>query len=563
MNCELRIICRQNFSFKHRASSILSMLFFLISFFSFSQVTTEIDTAKIRIGEQISFKIKVNTDSTKLVIFPEGQTFLPLEVVEVLQIDTTKSISKFELLREYKLTQFDSGSYYIPRQKITIGDKLFYTDSLKVDVNTIEVDTTKQGLYDIKPIIKVEKSASNWWLYLLLVIVSLGAIAFLLYWFIWRKKPLTEEEEIALLPPYDRAKLAIAKLEEQNYLGQEDLKGFYSELTFIIRKFLDDKVYDRSLESTTDELIERLQLLKDGNQFALKKDTISNIETILKRADLVKFAKSKPDIALAELDKQTIDKEIDAVKETLPEPSEEEKLLDKQYKEAQIRKEKRKKIILTTAISAAIIVLTYVGFSTVYGFGYVKDKIIGNDNLELLEGDWVKSAYGFPPIYIETPKVLERQNIEVPEDVNEKITAFSYGKLSSDLYIRTTTTITEDRQEQDADKQKAINLGSIIEKNLKLWEDQGIRNIITQNEEFKTPNDAQGIKTFGSAEFPSQDGDDYLKGEYMLLSFTTESIIQQVVLVWNTEDDYSNAIINRIVASVELNPNVKREEETK
>lgn len=563
MNCELRIICRQNFSFKHRASSILSMLFFLISFFSFSQVTTEIDTAKIRIGEQISFKIKVNTDSTKLVIFPEGQTFLPLEVVEVLQIDTTKSISKFELLREYKLTQFDSGSYYIPRQKITIGDKLFYTDSLKVDVNTIEVDTTKQGLYDIKPIIKVEKSASNWWLYLLLVIVSLGAIAFLLYWFIWRKKPLTEEEEIALLPPYDRAKLAIAKLEEQNYLGQEDLKGFYSELTFIIRKFLDDKVYDRSLESTTDELIERLQLLKDGNQFALKKDTISNIETILKRADLVKFAKSKPDIALAELDKQTIDKEIDAVKETLPEPSEEEKLLDKQYKEAQIRKEKRKKIILTTAISAAIIVLTYVGFSAVYGFGYVKDKIIGNDNLELLEGDWVKSAYGFPPIYIETPKVLERQNIEVPEGVNEKITAFSYGELSSDLYIRTTTTITGDRQEQDADKQKAINLGSIIEKNLKLWEDQGIRNIITQNEEFKTPNDAQGIKTFGSAEFPSQDGDDYLKGEYMLLSFTTESIIQQVVLVWNTEDDYSNAIINRIVASVELNPNVKREEETK
>lgn len=563
MNCELRIICRQNFSFKHRASSILSMLFFLISFFSFSQVTTEIDTARIRIGEQISFKIKVNTDSTKLVIFPEGQTFLPLEVVEVLQIDTTKSISKFELLREYKLTQFDSGSYYIPRQKITIGDKLFYTDSLKVDVNTIEVDTTKQGLYDIKPIIKVEKSASNWWLYLLLVIVSLGAIAFLLYWFIWRKKPLTEEEEIALLPPYDRAKLAIAKLEEQNYLGQEDLKGFYSELTFIIRKFLDDKVYDRSLESTTDELIERLQLLKDGNQFALKKDTISNIETILKRADLVKFAKSKPDIALAELDKQTIDKEIDAVKETLPEPSEEEKLLDKQYKEAQIRKEKRKKIILTTAISAAIIVLTYVGFSAVYGFGYVKDKIIGNDNLELLEGDWVKSAYGFPPIYIETPKVLERQNIEVPEDVNEKITAFSYGELSSDLYIRTTTTITGDRQEQDADKQKAINLGSIIEKNLKLWEDQGIRNIITQNEEFKTPNDAQGIKTFGSAEFPSQDGDDYLKGEYMLLSFTTESIIQQVVLVWNTEDDYSNAIINRIVASVELNPNVKREEETK
>ena len=35
-----------------------------------------------------------------------------------------------------------------------------------------------------------------------------------MYWFIWRKKPLTEEEKVALLPPYDRAKLALQKLDE-------------------------------------------------------------------------------------------------------------------------------------------------------------------------------------------------------------------------------------------------------------------------------------------------------------------------------------------------------------
>ena len=50
----------------------------------------EIDTTKIRIGEQINYKINVETDSTSLVVFPEGQTFLPLESVEALKIDTTK-----------------------------------------------------------------------------------------------------------------------------------------------------------------------------------------------------------------------------------------------------------------------------------------------------------------------------------------------------------------------------------------------------------------------------------------------------------------------------------------
>ena len=66
---------------------------------------------------------------------------------------------KFELLKHYRLTQFDSGGYVIPTQKVIIGEKPFYTDSLKVEVITIQVDTTKQGLYDIKPIIEVRKSS--------------------------------------------------------------------------------------------------------------------------------------------------------------------------------------------------------------------------------------------------------------------------------------------------------------------------------------------------------------------------------------------------------------------
>ena len=564
MNHYFRNINITTTSLRFRASSFLSIIFLLFSLSAFSQVTTEIDTTNIRIGEQISYKIKVEVDSTMLVVFPEGQKLLPLEVVEALKIDTIKKASKFQLLREYKITQFDSGSYVIPRQKVIIGDNSFFTDSLKVEVNTIEIDTTKQGLYDIKPIIEVEKSISNWWLYVLLATAVIALIAFILYWVIWRKKPLTEEEEIALLPPYERAKLAISKLERQRYLEQEDLKSFYSELTFIIRKFLDEKVYDRSLESTTDELVERLQLLKDGNQFALTKDTISNIKTIFKRADLVKFAKSKPDIALAELDKQTIVKELDAVKLTLPEPSEEEKLLNQQYKEAQERKEKRKKIILTTAISLFLVIATYIGFAATFGFEYVKDKILGHSSIELLEGNWVKSAYGFPPIFIETPEVLERQKVEIPEEAKEKVdtSIFAYGSLVDDFYVLTSTTIIGELKEQDVDKQKALNITSIIEKSLKEWEVQGIQNIITKNEEFKTPNDAQGIKTFGTAEFPTSFEGEYFEGEYMYLSFTTEQVIQQIILVWRTDDPYADDIVKRIVDSVELNENVKREEES-
>jgi len=338
-----------------RFRSFLSVCFFLVSLLSFAQVTSAIDSTSIKIGEQITYYVQVETDPTNLVVFPEGQTFTPLEMIESYPLDTLKKKDKYNLIKKYGLTQFDSGSYTIPRQKIIIGDKTFFTDSLKVEVHNVVVDST-QGLYDIKPLIAVEKSGSDWWKYLLLALLIIGVIAFLLFWFIWRKKPLTEAEEIALLPPYDRAKLALRKLDDSPYLENENLKDYYSELTFIIRKYLDEKVYDKALESTTDELITRLNILKEGNQVDLSIDDIKNLESILKRAD--------------------------------------------------------------------------------------KDTIVGHDSKELLEGEWVISEYGFPPITISTPKVLKRTDTPLPEALKDKmkLTAFAFEQKDQ-LTIATSTTV--------------------------------------------------------------------------------------------------------------------------
>ena len=225
---------------KHKAiynySTLLTILLCFISSMTFGQqMNVSIDSTSIKIGEQITYNIQVESDSTDLVVFPEGQTFQPFEVIESYKTDTTKNDAKFNLIKKYGLTKFDSGAYIIPKQKVVIGTKVFYTDSLKVEVKNVVVDTTKQGLFDIKPIIEVEKSPSQWWKYVLITLAILSVIGFLLYWFIWRTKPLTKEEKIALLPPYDRAKLALQQLDESTYLENEELKDYYSDLTFIIR----------------------------------------------------------------------------------------------------------------------------------------------------------------------------------------------------------------------------------------------------------------------------------------------------------------------------------------
>ena len=93
-----------------KAASLL--LFLLLSFQSFAQqpkVNAEIDSTSIKIGEQVIYSIQVETDSTNLVVFPEGQTFDPMEMVESLGADTTTVEDRFKLLKKYSLTQFDSG----------------------------------------------------------------------------------------------------------------------------------------------------------------------------------------------------------------------------------------------------------------------------------------------------------------------------------------------------------------------------------------------------------------------------------------------------------------------
>ena len=527
----------------------MSFLLCIYSIFSFSQVTSTIDSTSIKIGEQITYYVQVEANSADLVVFPEGQTFSPMEMIESYAVDTLKKKDKFSLIKKYGLTQFDSGSYTIPRQKIIIGDKTFFTDSLKVEVNNVEIDST-QGIYDIKPIIGVEKSGSDWWKYLLIALLVIGLIAFLLFWFIWRRKPLTEDQKIALLPPYDRAKLALRKLDESPYLENENLKGYYSDLTFIIRKYLDEKVYEKALESTTDELITRLNILKDGNQVDLSHEDIKNLESILKRADLVKFAKSAPDVELAKIDRETIDVEIDHVKEALPEPTEEEKLLDEKYREEQEQKRKRKKIWLTVGISIFLLLATLTGLSIKYGFDLVKDTIIGHDSKELLEGDWVRSEYGFPPITISTPKVLKRTTPELPEEMAQQIelAQFSYGSLIDKFQIQVATTKIKNLGENKIDLKQAMD-GT-----LKLFENAGSQNIITKSEKFETPNGAEGLKIYGTMDSPVLGTDKLEKGKYVILGFTAESVIQQVLLFYKEQDVYAEQMVDRILNSVELNP---------
>ncbi len=518
-----------------------------------AQVDTQVDTTTIKIGEELILTFEVETDSTSTVVFPEGQTFQPLELLESYAADTTKQDLKIKLIKKYGLTQFDSGVYRIPRQKILINDTILFSDSIAVQVNSVKVDTTKQKLYDIKPIIGVEKQRSGWgWFWWIL---GIGLIAVLLIFkLIWAKKTTHGNETEKNLPPYEHAKAALKALDEKHYFENNKIKSFYSELTLVLRRYLDEKVYGQSLESTTDELLEALHGLKKAKTIRLNDESLKNIEAILKRADLVKFAKSKPNFEIIRLDKNTIDSEIDQVKKGLPEPTEEELQMDLKYQE-QLQRKKRQRQLKIAGISAAgLVLLTFIGSSLYFGFSTVKDTLLRHPSKLLLETEhWVSSEYGAPGITIETPEVLGRKsNDSVPPSRNNASTKI-FGFFDENVPLKILIKSSKYPSNKDANQpqKEPIDLLNAAEKELDELGRLGGLNMLPRNEKFTTQNGQEGLKTYGSAMFPFE-GSNAVSAEFVILGFSTADLLQQLIMVWATDDDYTKAISDRILSSVEL-----------
>jgi hypothetical protein len=530
---------------------IFSLLFLVVCHLSFAQVAprvkTVLDSTTIKIGEQLNYKINVETDTTAIVVFPEAKTFGALEVIESMPIDTIPGLNKHRLIKEYGLTQFDSGNYTIPKLEVLVNNKSYFTDSLKVRVNDIAVDTTQQKMYDIKPIVEVNKSYTDWWKYVLLVIAVLAVIGALVYWFVFRKKPLTEEEKVALLPPFDRAMLELKKLEESKYLIQSEYKQYYSELTDIVRAYLEEDVNISALESTTDELITKLELLKDSGNLKIDDGTLTQFKRILQTADLVKFARSRPEIRAADADRKAIEEIVIKTKEAIPEPTEEELQQTQEYQEELERKKKRRKIIYT-ALAAVFLMIISSGIATAYyGFEYVKDTVLGHPTKELLEGEWIASDYGFPIVSVKTPKVLVRQKIPIPAEVKAQIKDMQFFGYTSriGLFSMIVGSVTY------VDGVK-IDMEQAIEGALNNMEKAGATNLVTKQEEFVSANGIKGIKTFGSGKFKVPETGQMIPGEYVLLVFGGNNFQQNVVLNWKKGDSYADEIVKRVLRSVEV-----------
>jgi len=250
----------------------------LLSNFAFSQ-TARLDTNSILIGEQTNFTILNEVSNTS--IWPTYEEFLVegVEIIQASKVDTSENI----ISQTFTITAWDSGSYYIPAIEFAENSK---TEGLLFNVSTVMLEEGAE-LKDIKQPIEEPIGWSDIWPWLLALLI-LAIIIYILKKYVFNTKPQIKKVISKVIIPADVTALKeLTKLNKQQLWQSGKIKEYQSEISEIIRRYAENRFNFIALELATDEILSELKS-------RLSAEELENIRTLLQRADLAKFAKSKP-----------------------------------------------------------------------------------------------------------------------------------------------------------------------------------------------------------------------------------------------------------------------------
>lgn len=280
-----------------------------------------------------SIKALASTDSSRYLIgdwirvtvelrHPRGTTFQPsipdsLAGFTVLQRLPFAAMSDTVTRTGVVIARYDSASAVLPGLLYLAaapGDTALQpvsTNSITLTVQRVAVDSAGQAR-DLKPVMNVPYTLAEILMFAG-ILVALAAATYFVYRY-YRKKQHTEVVDTRL-PVLKAAHVvayeALGALKEKRLWQQGKVKEYHSELTEILRRYLEDRFGLMALEETTGEIIDGLRRMK------LLPRIIGDVEDVLVRADLVKFAKHKPEIGEHDASMKTVYDVVERTKAAL------------------------------------------------------------------------------------------------------------------------------------------------------------------------------------------------------------------------------------------------------
>lgn len=286
-----------------------------IQFSTFAQRSTAKATVQpyeIAIGQQATISLEVIAPKGRQLQLPVYADSLVngLEVLAMLKTDTVYAHEVMTITQKYIVTSFDSALYHIPYMPVIDGQDTIQSNGFGLKVispmlsdatlgyleqinnqQTDSIDFDKLGVYDIKAVQTPPFVWQDYLIYIglvLLILLILAAIGIGVYMYLQKKKKGYYFKPVVVEPPHVIALHALdhVKLEKLWQQGKE--KEYFTEVTDILRKYIESRFGVNAFEMTSDEI---LTVVKN---FMIAESSNESLHQILRLADLVKFAKYKP-----------------------------------------------------------------------------------------------------------------------------------------------------------------------------------------------------------------------------------------------------------------------------
>ena len=285
-------------------------------------LSAQMDSTQLWIGDQTGLHLEATVSEGEHVVFPICSQKIQdgIEVVEQGKIDTTQTADGRTVYRQdLVVTSFKDSLFYINPLPFVVNGDTMLTNSLSLNViQPFEMDTT-DAITDIKPVMKPK----IWWWgilrWVLLAILIIALIVGALFLYDWLRKRFhkeyTEPVNPEILRPCDE--VALEKLDgikEEKVWQSGEYKRYFSELTFVVREYIGRRYDVHSTEKTSDDTLAAMKPILIAED---RKELYHKLESMLRLADLVKFAKWNPmpdecEVSLAAA--------YSFVRETAPEP---------------------------------------------------------------------------------------------------------------------------------------------------------------------------------------------------------------------------------------------------
>ncbi|MGD9496442.1 MAG: hypothetical protein AB7Y46_09030 [Armatimonadota bacterium] len=267
-------------------------------------VELSVDPAEGTVGDRFTAEVTVKAPPGITLVLPDEDAEqgeaeeLGLEVAEERLGDGSRRV-----VQRYRLTLWEVGERTVQAPSIPwrAGDGEARSAPRPRTTVTIR-SVLPEGAEDIQEIRGPREIPLRWHHYALAALPALvlaGLVIGALVWLRRRRAGEPAEAIVPPLPPHEEALRALDELAAEDLPGRGEVKAHYVRLSWIMRNYLERRWRLPALEETTGMLAHTM--VGSG---LVSQEVASALLGVLRRADLAKFAKHRPqpDLARADID---------------------------------------------------------------------------------------------------------------------------------------------------------------------------------------------------------------------------------------------------------------------